>query len=581
LVRVVVVVVVASVAAALGIALPAASVGDSGFFVGFTEDLVKGSAGSAVAPAADLGARAFRVTLMWEPGQTRLSAPAIDDLNRAKNAAAGMRLVLAVYANAGSKAPLDAAARNSYCTYVRSALRRHVSIRDVVIWNEPNKLLFWNPQTGAPTQYQALLAHCYDVLHAAFANVNVIGFALSSTGNDDAGSTSPGAFFRAVGDAYRSSGRSRRLLDTVGFHPYAIAARERPWRKHIQSKTIGEGDWNKLAYSLWLAFNGTGQPTPGSGGVSIWYLETGFQTTINDGKQVLYSGIENVPAIPDYVGGEADSPPPAETSAAPDQYTQVLDAVRLAYCQPSIGAYFNFLLADEPRLKGWQSGAYWADLTPKNSLNAFATAIAEANAGRVNCDALKGGRPSGDFMPPTAPTALQGQGIASPTGVVLTWGAASDDASAISYRVYRNSALVATVSQTTWTDTNVTSGATYTYAVRAIDAAGNLGAASSSIPVAAADVTPPAALGGLTAQVAAAPLRVDLTWLAATDDVGVTAYEVLRDGVVLWTTGETAFTDSSVVAATTYSYSVVAFDAAGNRSSPVSASVTTPEVVTS
>jgi hypothetical protein len=219
-----------------------------------------------------------------------------------------------------------------------------------------------------------------------------------------------------VGDAYRSSGRTKRLLDTVGFHPYAASGGERPWRRHIQSKTIGEGDWNKLAYNLWLAFNGTAQPAPGT----IWYLEAGFQTTIDPGKEGLYTGTENVAAVPDFAGGEPDSPPPAETSPAPDQGTQVQDAIRLAYCQPGVAAYFNFLLADEPGLSGWQSEAYWADLTPKDSLPAFQAAIAAVNAGAVDCAALKGGLPSPDFMPPPTPAGLAGVPVASPVSVVLT-----------------------------------------------------------------------------------------------------------------------------------------------------------------
>lgn len=564
-------------AAALVSSVPAASGGPGGgFLAGFSEDLVEKSGSPVVDPAVALGAGGFRVTLMWEPGQTQLTSGEISDLNTATRAAAGSRLVLAVYANAGSKAPLDGSARDDYCTYVRNALTQYPSIRDVVIWNEPNKRLFWNPQTAAPARYEALLARCHDVLHGAYAGVNVIGLALSSTGNDDSGSTSPGAFIRAVGDAYRSSGRSRPLLDTVDFHPYPATASERPWRRHVQSKTIGEGDWNKLSYNLWLAFDGTAQPVPGTGGVTIWYLEAGFQTTIDAGKQGLYTGSENVVAIPDDAGGEPNAPPPAETSPAPDQATQVLDAVRLAACQPNVAAYFNFLLADEPGLTGWQSGAYWADLTPKDSLDAFRTAYAEAGTGTVDCDSLKGGRPSADFMPPTAPTSLEAQGVRSPLSIALSWSAAADDASPLSYRVYRNGAFVATTSATSWTDAGVASGSTYTYGVRAIDSAGNLGDASAPVTAQAPDVTAPAAPAGLDAQAQSYPLRVELSWPAATDDVGVTAYEISRDGVVLATTGETAFTDATVAGTTTYTYAVVAVDAAGNRSGAVAATVSTP-----
>jgi chitodextrinase len=549
--------------------LPASSAGSNGsFFVGFTDDLVKNQ-GAVAVPAADaLGGKAFRITLMWQPGQTQPDPNEVGDLNRATGAGAD-RLVLAVYSALGSSAPLDSAGRDAYCGYVKNVLARWTSFRNVVIWNEPNKRLFWNPQANAPALYELLLARCYDVLHNAFGSrVNVIGLSLSSTGNDDSVSTSPGAFIRGVGDAYRSSGRSKRLLDTVGFHPYAATTSERPWRKHIQSKTIGEGDWNKLAYNLWLAFNGTGQPAPGT----IWYLEAGFQTALDPGKEPLYTGTENVATLPDWAGGEPDSPAPDESSAAPDQATQVLDAIRLASCQPGVKAYFNFLLADEPRLSGWQSGAYWTDLTPKDSFGAFQAAIAAANAGTVDCAALKGGLPSGDFMPPGAPPGLAGASVASPVSIVLTWSSPSDDTA--SYRVFRNNALVATVSSPGWTDTGVAGGASYTYAVRALDVAGNLGDASSV--VVAADFSPPAAPVSLGAAWVGGPSRVELSWPAAIDDVGVVSYEVSRDGQVLGTTPSLAFTDTAIAPAATYTYSVVAIDAGGNRSAPVSAPVTTP-----
>jgi fibronectin type 3 domain-containing protein len=560
---------VSAVLALVLVAFPASSAGSGGsFFVGFADDLVKNQGSVAVAPAAAVGGKAFRITLMWQPGQTQPDPNEVGDLNRATGAGGG-RLVLAVYSALGYSAPLDSAGREAYCGYVKNVLTRWTSIRDVVIWNEPNKRLFWNPQTDAPALYESVLARCYDVLHSTFGSrVNVIGLALSSTGNDDSVSTSPGAFIRGVGDAYRSSGRSKRLLDTVGFHPYAAATSERPWRKHIQSKTIGEGDWNKLAYNLWLAFNGTVQPAPGT----IWYLEAGFQTALDAGKEPLYTGTENVATLPDFAGGEPDSPPPAETSAPPDQATQVLDAIRLAACQPGVNAFFNFLLADEPRLSGWQSGAYWTDLTPKDSLGAFQTAISEANVGTVDCGALKGGPPSADFMPPGAPPGLAGAPSPSPVSIALTWSPASDDT--VSYRVFRNNALVATVTSPGWTDTAVAGGTSYTYAVRALDAAGNLGDASSV--VVAADFTPPAAPASLSAAWVGGPSRVELSWPAATDDVGVVSYEVLRDGQVLGTTPALTFTDSAIVASTTYSYSVVAIDAGGNRSAPVSAPATTP-----
>jgi hypothetical protein len=484
--------------AAIGLLLGAASAqpaSNVGFFVGFSDDMPRAIGPQAVTPARELGAGAFRFTLQWAPGQTRVADHDVADFQQAVRDTAGMKVVLGVY-NHGSPPQTDIA-RGQYCAYVRDALARLPSIRDVVIWNEPNKIFFWSPQLAtsnadaAPVAYQALLARCYDVLHGAFADVNVIGLALSPTGNDNAGSHSPGAFIRAVGDAYRASGRARPLFDTVGHHAYGFTESERPWRKHIASKILSQGDWNKLMYNLWLAFDLTAQALPGTDGVGIWYMEGGSQTAIDAEKVVAYTGAENVAVIPDHAGGEPDAPAPSEFSLAPDQFTQVRDSIRLAACQPYVGAYFSFLLFDEPRLAGWQSGAFWADLTPKDSLPGFQQAISEANAATVDCDALKGGRPSADFMPPSTPTDLAASAGEGPLRVDLTWAAAADDSSSVGYRVYRDGAHVGSTATTTWTNVAVAPATTYTYTVRALDSAGNLGDASVQTTVTTPASQPP------------------------------------------------------------------------------------------
>ena len=61
---------------------------------------------------------------------------------------------------------------------------------------------------------------------------------------------------------------------------------------------------------------------------------------------------------------------------------------------------------------------------------------------------------------------------------------------------------------------------------------------------------------------------MDLSWTPATDNRGVTNYEIYRDGQLLATTGNvTSFSDTTVDPQTTYQYTVKALDAAGNRSS--------------
>jgi chitodextrinase len=547
----------------------AGSPSNAGFVVGFDDDRPQQSGSAAVSPATTVGAGAFRFTLAWSSGETALTAADRTGLGTAVSAASSFRIVVSVYGAAGSDAPTDAAGRSAYCSYVADALTRYPSIRDVVIWNEPNKRLFWNAngtgQADAPAQYEALLATCYDSLHASFSGVNVIGLALSSTGNDNATSTSPGAFIRAVGDAYRASGRTAPLMDTVGFHPYPLSSSERPWLQHIGEKTIAEGDWNKLMYNLWLAFNGTAQPLPGSAGVRIWYLEDGFQTTVPPAKAGAYSGTENVATIPDFTG-----------TTEIDQATQVLDAIRRAACQPYVGAFFNFMLIDDPVLTGWQSGPFWADGTAKGSLSAFQRATSEARSGTVDCSALTGGTPSADFMPPSAPPTPTAQTQTAPLAVTLSWPAASDDsAGPLGYRVYRNGGWIGTATGLTWTDGTVDDATTYSYAVRALDEAGNLGNASPAVSVTTPDVTPPSTPGSFSAS-AAGPTAVALAWTASTDNVGVRVYELSRDGTVLASVTGTSFTDNGVASASSHAYSIVAVDAAGNRSAAASAQLTLP-----
>jgi parallel beta-helix repeat protein len=80
------------------------------------------------------------------------------------------------------------------------------------------------------------------------------------------------------------------------------------------------------------------------------------------------------------------------------------------------------------------------------------------------------------------------------------------------------------------------------------------------------DVDPPSKPLNLTAN-ASAYNRVDLTWSASSDNVGVTAYDVFRDGSQLTSVGAvTTYSDTTVLASTSYSYTVRARDAAGNTS---------------
>ena len=95
------------------------------------------------------------------------------------------------------------------------------------------------------------------------------------------------------------------------------------------------------------------------------------------------------------------------------------------------------------------------------------------------------------------------------------------------------------------------------------------------------DTTAPTQPGGFTASASDA-FTVSLNWTASTDDVAVAGYDVLRDNTVLASVpaSATSFTDTTVLAGTTYSYAVRARDAAGNVSAQAMAGASTPAAAT-
>jgi chitodextrinase len=130
-------------------------------------------------------------------------------------------------------------------------------------------------------------------------------------------------------------------------------------------------------------------------------------------------------------------------------------------------------------------------------------------------------------------------------------------------------------SATTFSDSGLAASTSYSYRVKATDAAGNWSAysnvASATTPT--PDTTPPTAPSALTATAQTAS-QINLSWTASTDNVAVTGYQVERcqgagctsfaaDGPVQ---SATTFSDSGLAASTSYSYRVKATDAAGNWS---------------
>lgn len=88
-----------------------------------------------------------------------------------------------------------------------------------------------------------------------------------------------------------------------------------------------------------------------------------------------------------------------------------------------------------------------------------------------------------DTTPPTAPTGLSGSAT-GPTSVALTWTAGTDNTGVTNNRVLRDGVLLATVGAvTSYTDPSVAAASTHSYAIVALDGAGNASPASTSTSV--------------------------------------------------------------------------------------------------
>ncbi|WP_405441972.1 fibronectin type III domain-containing protein [Streptomyces avidinii] len=189
-----------------------------------------------------------------------------------------------------------------------------------------------------------------------------------------------------------------------------------------------------------------------------------------------------------------------------------------------------------------------------------------------------------DTEPPPAPAGLTAQ-AGSATSVHVMWEAAAGRDGVIGYQVFEADHMVRELpAEKTMVDiTGLAPQTGYTFTIRAKDAAGNLSgpgpAARVTTPAAKAeDLKAPTTPATTTAR-ATGPGSARVSWTAATDDTGVTAYDVYQGGVRIHTAGPTE-SDTALTGLqpdTVYTFTVRARDGADNSSPDGPAvDVTTP-----
>ncbi|HPM83805.1 MAG TPA: fibronectin type III domain-containing protein [Candidatus Anammoximicrobium sp.] len=138
------------------------------------------------------------------------------------------------------------------------------------------------------------------------------------------------------------------------------------------------------------------------------------------------------------------------------------------YYQTTSKEYVEFL-RDENHTNAWGQVFYdlWAT-TDKSAPEVMAEAQWSSST-----------PPPTDTLPPSVPTGLTATTVDSKS-IDLNWTASVDDVGVVGYQIYRNGIQVADEPTTSHRDSGLSAGTTYTYNVKAYDAAGNISGPSTN-----------------------------------------------------------------------------------------------------
>ncbi|PCJ59965.1 MAG: hypothetical protein COA79_09165 [Planctomycetota bacterium] len=186
-----------------------------------------------------------------------------------------------------------------------------------------------------------------------------------------------------------------------------------------------------------------------------------------------------------------------------------------------------------------------------------------------------------DSTAPSVPTGLA-VSVITQTTADLSWNVSTDDVGVTNYHIYQDGTLIGTSATASFSATGLTAGATYSFTLSAIDAANNNSAQSSAIAVmtlTATDTTAPSIPMNLLAT-SVTSTSLTLTWATSTDDTQVSGYKIFKDGIFLNSSTTNSLEILNLTLATTYSFTISAYDAVNNNSTISNAlSVTTKSLL--
>ena len=180
------------------------------------------------------------------------------------------------------------------------------------------------------------------------------------------------------------------------------------------------------------------------------------------------------------------------------------------------------------------------------------------------------GGTTGTSTPTLAVTQPAATNVTS-NSALITWTTTSPASSQVQYGTtpsYGSQTALDTTLVTTHSQSLTALQANQSYHYRVISANASGQATSGDLTFTTASSgsgNQPTVPGGLTV-IPVSSTQLSLTWIASTDDVGVTGYKIFRNGTQAGTSTTPAYLDGGLSPSTSYSYTVSAFDAAGNNS---------------
>ena len=227
-----------------------------------------------------------------------------------------------------------------------------------------------------------------------------------------------------------------------------------------------------------------------------------------------------------------------------------------------------------------QTNLTWTSLSSNTTYSFYVYAVDKAGNRSANSNTVTVTTQAPNTAP-TTPTNLHATAVAHTT-VTLAWNPSTDNSGSVTYRIemssiYSSWAMETTQTSLTWT--SLSPNTTYSFYVNAFDSQGNRSANSNTLTVTTlADTTPPTSpeLSGSVL----GPSQVSLSWTAATDENQWWSlpYQLFVNGSpathVNWD-AERRVHIRHLTPATTYTFTVQAYDTSNNRSTSNPVTLTT------